>query len=144
MTLLTDKYLELLAEKEGQRATGTLTPEVALRYTAHLDQIWNELAEDEQAFIDAELSALDEHPSRWSPRAEALRIRRPGDDHVTDRYAVYYRPLGWLIDSGVGGTFSFDVTQCCEWPTVERAIDELRACNLLDKLAGAVYILRVR
>jgi hypothetical protein len=51
-----------------------------------------------------------------------------------ERYAAYFRDHGWLVDSGVGGTFSFDVAQCCEWPDVQHAISEMLACNLLGVL----------
>lgn len=64
MTEKSMRYLELLAQKEWHRATNKLTQEAALRYAAHLDRIWNDLDEDEQAAIDAELSAIDGRPSK--------------------------------------------------------------------------------
>ena len=56
------RYLELIAEKEWHRATNKLTRELALRYASHLERIWNDLSEDEQLAVDAELTALDERP----------------------------------------------------------------------------------
>lgn len=64
MTNKATRYLELLGEKEWRRATNKLTREDALRYAAHLDRIWHDLDESEQASIEAELAVLNERPNK--------------------------------------------------------------------------------
>jgi hypothetical protein len=52
---------------------------------------------------------------------------------VTPAWACYaeYPDFGWVVDTGVGGTYSFDVTQCKEWASPEDARAELEACDLV-------------
>ena len=47
--------------------------------------------------------------------------------------------VGWVVDTGVGGTYSFDVKMCKEWPTRDAIRGELEACDLVysDKYAAA-------
>lgn len=48
--------------------------------------------------------------------------------------------LGWVVDTGVGGTYSFDVTMCQEWPSRQAIRGELEACDLVysDKYAKEI------
>ncbi len=50
----------------------------------------------------------------------------------TPRFAAYNEHLGgWLVDSGVGGTFSFNVDDACWWESFDAAMDELVECELV-------------
>lgn len=48
--------------------------------------------------------------------------------------------MGWVVDTGVGGTYSFDVKMCKEWSSKQALRDELEACDLIysDKYAEAI------
>lgn len=48
-------------------------------------------------------------------------------------FGVYHRSKGWLVDTGVGGTFSWDVDQAGWWDTEHHAITELVECDLIPR-----------
>lgn len=55
------------------------------------------------------------------------------DSVTTEAWACYViePDLGWVVDTGVGGTYSFNVTQCQEWPSRKAIRDELEASDLV-------------
>jgi hypothetical protein len=80
----------------------------------------------------------------------------PDDDDLTtprdklgEKYAVYHDADNhyWLVDSGVGGTWSPDVEDACWWDSPELAINELRATDILgpndSPVVAGFFILRV-
>lgn len=47
-------------------------------------------------------------------------------------WSVYHDEHGWLIDTGVGGSYSFDVSDAQWFESTTDAIDTLKACDLLE------------
>jgi hypothetical protein len=64
------------------------------------------------------------------------------------KYAVYKTGEHWLVDTSVGGTYSPNVDDAKWWTDPAEALNELRACDLVDPWKDAAafgfQVIRVR
>lgn len=63
------------------------------------------------------------------------------DDHLTtprpklgpdEKYAVYHKDQGWLVDTGVGGTWSWNVDDAQWFDGADAAVESLYACDIIE------------
>jgi hypothetical protein len=57
------------------------------------------------------------------------------------RWAAHDLERGWLVDTGVGGSFDWNVEQAKWWSNTIEAMNELRACEIPTM---NILLLRVR
>jgi hypothetical protein len=73
-------------------------------------------------------------PRCRNPVEVTLESRRCGihGGETKPMWGVYHEEYGWLTDTGVGGSYSFDVDQVSWFESTDDAAASLRACDLLE------------
>jgi hypothetical protein len=54
-------------------------------------------------------------------------------DLTAHKYAVYHKHQGWLVDTGVGGTWSWNVDDAAWFADAGVAVESLYACDLVER-----------
>jgi len=55
------------------------------------------------------------------------------------KFGAYHCERGWVVDTGVGGTYAWDVEQAQWHDSVEAGIDELVATDIVDAVDASRF-----